>query len=77
MTISGETLRKLRAINGVKQETLAKKLGISQPAYCKLEKTDCINNGKLLQVIDALGYTEEEFEKIVDHLSSPKSSENS
>ncbi len=36
--LSGETLRMLRNIRGLKQETLAKKLGISQPAYSKLEK---------------------------------------
>lgn len=34
---SGETLRFLRLLKGVKQETIAKKLGISQPAYSKLE----------------------------------------
>lgn len=74
MVISGETLRILRQLKGMKQEVVAQKLGISQPAYCKLEKSDCINNGKLLQIINVLDYSQDEFEKIIRHLPPPEMS---
>ncbi|MGN6163905.1 MAG: helix-turn-helix domain-containing protein [Flavisolibacter sp.] len=48
--ISGETLRQLRTLKGVKQKTVAKALGISQPAYCKLEHSEQVNDEKLVQV---------------------------
>lgn len=54
MLITGEHIRMLRLIKGLKQETVAKKLGISQPAYCKLEKSEVIDMVKLEQLMTAL-----------------------
>lgn len=66
--ISGETLRQLRTLKGVKQKTVAKALGISQPAYCKLEHSEQVNDEKLVQVLSVLGYTIEIASKIVENL---------
>lgn len=66
MQVSGETIRMLRHLHGMKQETFAKKLDISQPAYCKLEKSEKINGDRAIKIIEAMGYTKEEFEKLVE-----------
>ena len=63
--ISGETLRLLRILKGIKQETIAKKLGISQPAYCKMERCQKVNPVKYRQVIEALDCTKEELQEVV------------
>ncbi len=47
--INGNALRQLRILKGMKQETMAEKLGISQPAYCKREKVKSITGEKLKQ----------------------------
>lgn len=65
----GETLRLLRAIKGIKQETIAKKLGISQPAYSKIEKRDCINGWRGEQLLTALNCTRDELEWITKNHS--------
>ena len=44
--LSGENLRLLRLTKGAKQCSIAKKLGISQPAYSKYEKRDCLDEEK-------------------------------
>lgn len=60
----GETLRLLRTIKGMKQEFLARKLGISQPAYSKLEKCAYIKDKKLQEVLRALGCTAEDLDRV-------------
>ncbi|HUC81876.1 MAG TPA: helix-turn-helix transcriptional regulator [Flavisolibacter sp.] len=64
MVISGELLQKLRLLKGIKQETIAKKLGISQPRYCQLEKKARIQGDLLANLIKALNYTTEEAEEL-------------
>jgi len=70
--ISGETLRLLRNIKGIKQETMAKSLGITQPAYCKLEHSQYINGEKLQKLLAILNYTEKEIEQLKKFLPPPK-----
>ena len=41
--IPGEMLRRLRSSKGVKQSVLAKKMGITQQAYSKLESAKNIS----------------------------------
>ena len=62
--ISGNVIRTLRLMKGIKQETMAASLGISQPAYCKLEHSNQINEERLRRVIALLGFTVEEFESV-------------
>ncbi len=61
--ISSETLRQLRTLKGIKQEILAKGLGISQPAYCKLEHNICIDGERLKQILIILKCSMEELEE--------------
>ena len=69
--VTGHELRLLRHLHEIKQETLAKKLNITQQAYSKLEKNQCINGKRLHQIITALGYTKKEFEKAIKKLPPP------
>ena len=61
---SGETLRLLRTIKGFKQATIAKKMGISQPAYCKLEQRVFISEEKLMKLLNSLDSDKEEMEQV-------------
>lgn len=69
--ITGQQLRLLRHLHEMKQETIAKKLKITQQAYSKLEKNDCINGERLNKIISILGYTKKEFEKAIKNLPPP------
>ena len=61
--ISGETLRQLRTVKGIKQKVLAKSLSISQPAYCKLERNICIDGERLKQILIILKCSMAELEE--------------
>ena len=63
--ITGETLRFIRNIKGIKQETLARQLGISQPAYCKLEKKERISKDRWEFILSKLNFQEGELEIIL------------
>ena len=51
----GRKVGRIRELLGVKQETLAAELGISQQAVSKLEQSETIDNAKLEQVAKVLG----------------------
>lgn len=70
--ISGEQVRLIRNLYGIKQETMAKKLGISQPAYCHLEKKRWINGEQFENILAALGCSKEELENLVRNLPLPR-----
>ena len=55
----GEKIERIREFRGIKQETLAATLGISQQSVSKLEKEESIDDEKLKRVADALGVTSE------------------
>ena len=59
--VQGEIIRKLRNLKGVKQSTLARGLGISQPAYSKIEKSAYVKNEKLKQILVILNCSEEDL----------------
>ena len=63
---SGELLKKLRMIKGFNQSGIAKKLGVSQQAYSKLEKTNSISEKKLADILKALDCSETELETITN-----------
>lgn len=66
--VSGELLRMARNLRGINQEFMAKKLGISQPCYCMLEKRNEINGEKLQTLLVILNYTEKEIEEMKKYL---------
>jgi transcriptional regulator with XRE-family HTH domain len=57
---TGENLRQLRLIKGMKQKFVASKLGISQQAYSKLENRDVITDHLLLKVMQSMDCKPEE-----------------
>lgn len=60
--ITGETLRLLRNWKNLKQKTVADKLGISQPAYSKLERSKSIKEKKLGNLLNAINCSKAELE---------------
>lgn len=64
MHTSGLFLQKLRVLKGIKQETIAKQLGISQPRYCQLEKKERIRADLFTKLVETMGYTSDEVEKM-------------
>jgi len=65
---TGETLRQLRGLKGLKQKTVADKLHISQPAYSKLEKRKKVNGHTLesiKKIFSCSGADIEAFQKLL------------
>jgi transcriptional regulator with XRE-family HTH domain len=56
---TGKKVERIREILGMKQETLAGKLGVSQQAISKMEQSEHIEDGKLKEVALALGVSPE------------------
>ncbi|HEY9049594.1 MAG TPA: helix-turn-helix transcriptional regulator [Ohtaekwangia sp.] len=55
----GRKVARLRELRGMKQETLAEELGISQQAVSKLEQSEQIEDTTLTRIAKALGLTPE------------------
>jgi len=55
----GRKISRIRELRGMKQETLAAELGISQQAISKLEQTEEIEDSTLEKVAKALGVSAE------------------
>jgi len=55
----GKKIVRIRELRGIKQETLAASLGISQQAVSKMEQSEDIDEEKLKKVADILGVTVE------------------
>jgi transcriptional regulator with XRE-family HTH domain len=62
MELTGLLLKQLRQLAGYKQETLAKALGISQPAYCELEKSTAVKAEKAKKLLALMNYTPDQVE---------------
>ena len=61
---SGETIRHLRNFKNLNQFYTAKKMGIKQQAYSKLERKEIITPHKIAQILNAFGSNLAELEKI-------------
>lgn len=59
---SGEILRRLRLIKGIKQKVVAQMLGISQQAYSKVEKQLKVDSERFKTIVLALGSSPKEIE---------------
>ena len=55
----GRNIARIRELKGMKQETLAEKLGTNQQAVSRLEQKETMDIKKLEEVADALGVTPE------------------
>ncbi|SFT07679.1 Helix-turn-helix [Zhouia amylolytica] len=58
----GRKISRIRELRGMKQETLASELGISQQSVSNLEQSETIEDEKLEQIAKALGVTKEAIE---------------
>ena len=58
----GRKISRIRELRGMKQETLAEALGISQQSVSQLEKSESVDSDRLEKVAQALGVTKEGIE---------------
>ena len=58
----GRKISRIRELRGMKQETLAEALGISQQSVSQLEKSESVDSDRLEKVAQALGVTKEAIE---------------
>ena len=58
----GHKIARIRELRGMKQETLAEELGISQQSISSLEKSETLEDEKLERVAKILGVTKEAIE---------------
>lgn len=58
----GRKISRIRELRGMKQETLATELGISQQSVSHLEQSETLEDDKLEKVANALGVTKEGIE---------------
>lgn len=58
----GRKIARIRELRGMKQETLAEELGISQQSVSSLEKSETLEDSKLEEVAKVLGVTKEGIE---------------
>ena len=58
----GRKIARIRELRGMKQETLAEELGISQQSVSALEKSETLEDKKLEEIAKALGVTKEGIE---------------
>ena len=58
----GRKIARIRELRGMKQETLAEELGISQQSVSSLEKSETLDDDKIREVAKVLGVTKEGIE---------------
>jgi transcriptional regulator with XRE-family HTH domain len=69
---SGYLVKILRTTKQINQKTVSEKLGFSQQAYSKLERSEFINKSTVQKVLAALNCTLEELEALRNILPSKK-----
>ena len=58
----GRKISRIRELRGMKQETLAEQLGISQQAISNIENSEKVDDTKLEEIASILGVTKEGIE---------------
>jgi transcriptional regulator with XRE-family HTH domain len=61
---SGRTLKMLRQFNNLTQQQIAKRLGISQQAYSKLEQHQSIGKKKMDAILNSLNFSRSDLDQI-------------
>ena len=64
----GRKISRIRELRGMKQETLAEELGISQQAISNIENSEKVEDDKLERVAKALGVTKEGIENFSEEV---------
>ena len=65
----GKKIERIRELRGMKQETLAEGLGITQQAVSKMEQSKNIDDEKLKRVADILGVTADNIKKFNEEVA--------
>ncbi|WP_348636576.1 helix-turn-helix transcriptional regulator [Mariniflexile litorale] len=65
----GRKISRIRELRGMKQETLAEELGISQQAVSKIEQSEKVEDDKLEQIAKVLGVTKEAIGNFSEELA--------
>lgn len=65
----GRKISRIRELRGMKQETLAAELGISQQSVSSLEQSERVEDEKLEQVAKILGVTKEAINNFSEELA--------
>jgi transcriptional regulator with XRE-family HTH domain len=69
----GEKLKRLRMINGYSQKVIAKKLGITQQAYSKMENQQTkIHEARFKEILQAMKCSPDELKKIEIFIAARK-----
>jgi transcriptional regulator with XRE-family HTH domain len=71
LCVTGEMLQRLRLIRGVGQKEIANALNITQQAYSKIEKSKCIDEKRLVIILNFLRYSKNEVLSLQDILLFP------
>ncbi len=71
----GRKIVRIRELKGMKQETLAQKLGISQQSVSRIEQSEELDDEKLKQIADALEVSVEAIkafneDAIINHMNN-------
>jgi transcriptional regulator with XRE-family HTH domain len=64
----GRKISRIRELRGIKQETLASELGISQQAISRIEQSETIDEDKLQQIAQVLGISAEAIKKFSEEV---------
>ena len=59
MSDIGRRIERIRELKGIKQETLASSLGVSQQTISRIERSDTVDEEKLEKIAEALGVSTE------------------
>ena len=69
---TGEIIRRLRVLKGIKQTDAATRLGMSQQAFSKIETYPCVDETKARKILAAFACDEQDLENIKKFLPSPQ-----
>ena len=64
----GRKISRIRELRGMKQETLAEELGISQQAVSNIENSEKVDDAKLDEIAKGLGVTKEGIENFSEEV---------
>lgn len=69
---SGQTIKVLRLMKGYSQQGIARELGISQPAYSKLEKRKTVNKESSKKILAIINCSADEVRSVQEFLVSSR-----
>lgn len=71
--LTSNELQLLRHSRQIKQEEIAKKMGISKQRYSELENHKELRQERIIEILRILGYTMETARKYLDNIPPPNS----